>query len=146
MLKCWIFWGNLCTLHSVAWNRDAQNAGFSREIPALCTACPGCEMLKMLDFLKKSLHFAQRAVLSRSVCKSASSTWRCPRDRRGTNQGVSRQNSLCLLVFLFPFKAARRRDQNHQNQHGKLHYIKSFLVRPAPIMTLHYIKYFPQKF
>ena len=26
----------------------------------------------------------------------------CPRDRRDTNQGVSRQNSLCLLVFFFP--------------------------------------------
>ena len=26
----------------------------------------------------------------------------CPRDRRDTNQGVSRQNSLCLLVFSFP--------------------------------------------
>ena len=24
----------------------------------------------------------------------------CPRDRWDTNQGVSRQNSLCLLVFL----------------------------------------------
>ena len=26
----------------------------------------------------------------------------CPRDRRDTNQGVSRQNSSCLLVFFFP--------------------------------------------
>ena len=26
----------------------------------------------------------------------------CPRDRRDTNRGVSRQNSLCLLVFFFP--------------------------------------------
>ena len=26
----------------------------------------------------------------------------CPRDRWVTNQGVSRQNSLCLLVFFFP--------------------------------------------
>ena len=26
----------------------------------------------------------------------------CPRDRWDTNQGVSRQNSLCLLVFFFP--------------------------------------------
>ena len=26
----------------------------------------------------------------------------CPQDRRDTNQGVSRQNSLCLLVFSFP--------------------------------------------
>ena len=25
-----------------------------------------------------------------------------PRDRRDTNQGVSRQNYLCLLVFSFP--------------------------------------------
>ena len=28
----------------------------------------------------------------------------CPRDRRDKNQGVSRQNSLCLLVFFFPHK------------------------------------------
>ena len=26
----------------------------------------------------------------------------CPRDRRGAHQGVSRQNSLCLLFFFFP--------------------------------------------
>ena len=26
----------------------------------------------------------------------------CPRDRRDAHQGVSRQNSLCLLVFFFP--------------------------------------------
>ena len=26
----------------------------------------------------------------------------CPRDRRDAHQGVSRQNSLCLLVFSFP--------------------------------------------
>ena len=26
----------------------------------------------------------------------------CPRDRWDTNQGVTRQNSLCLLVFSFP--------------------------------------------
>ena len=26
----------------------------------------------------------------------------CPGDRRDTNQGLSRQNSLCLLVFFFP--------------------------------------------
>ena len=28
----------------------------------------------------------------------------CPRDRRDTNQGVSCQNSLCLLVFFSPEK------------------------------------------
>ena len=28
----------------------------------------------------------------------------CPRDRRDAHQGVSRQNSLCLLVFFFPQK------------------------------------------
>ena len=61
----------LCT--PCPWLRDAQNAGFSREISAVCTVCPGCEMLKTLDYLGKSLHFAQRAVLSRSVCRSASS-------------------------------------------------------------------------
>ena len=31
----------------------------------------------------------------------------CPRDRRDTNQGVSRQNSLCLLVFFFPHRMAQ---------------------------------------
>ena len=76
MLKKLDFLGKICTLHSVPWNRDgqnagfsrdvsAQNAGFSREMSALCIACPGCEMLKMVDFLGKSLHFAQRALESR---------------------------------------------------------------------------------
>ena len=65
-------WGNLCTLHSVPWLRDAQNAGFSGEISALYTACPGCAMLKMLDFLGKSLHFTQRVLAARS-----SKCWIC---------------------------------------------------------------------
>ena len=32
----------------------------------------------------------------------------CPRDRRDAHQGVSRQSSLCLLVFFFPKKMTNR--------------------------------------
>ena len=31
----------------------------------------------------------------------------CPRDRRDAHQGVSRQNSLCLLFFSFPWKGTK---------------------------------------
>ena len=33
----------------------------------------------------------------------------CPRDRRDAHQGVSRQNSLCLLVFFFQLKSPGRK-------------------------------------
>ena len=73
-------------LHSVSWLRDAQNARFSREISApaqlalesrcskcwisreisaLCTACRGCAMLKMQNFLGNSLLFAQHVLAAR---------------------------------------------------------------------------------
>ena len=40
----------------------------------------------------------------------------CPRDRRDTQQGMSRQNSLCLLVFSFPNQCSSfPRKQNTKN-------------------------------
>ena len=53
-----------------------------------------------------------------------------PRDRRDTHQGVSRQNSLCLLVFFFPhwsFWEPRKRLENF-NSLSVL-----FLVRAGPL-------------
>ena len=46
----------------------------------------------------------------------------CPRDRRDAHQGVSRQNSLCLLVFFFP-------DSLHPRKRLQLLPLKSLDVR-----------------
>ena len=42
----------------------------------------------------------------------------CPRDRRDAHQGVSRQNSLCLLVFFFPHMYEPQKGPNSRRLDG----------------------------
>ena len=68
--------------------------GQTRDVPGT----PGTNL--GLIFMCKSILKGQNAPGTDGTYHGTDGT--CPRDRRDAHQGVSRQNSLCLLVFVFP--------------------------------------------
>ena len=57
----------------------------------------------------------------------------CPRDRRDAHQGVSRQNSLCLLVFFFPHVTLPRNRLTNPYLGGHFGPEKKYLVPPPKL-------------